>query len=64
MRGSSVVRASGRRRVKKSVEACRYVLEMGEGCREDVDEDSDEMEDERGLRPSGPEGMMVGASLG
>lgn len=38
MSGSSVVRASGRRRVRKRVDAWRYVFEIWEGWREEVDE--------------------------
>lgn len=54
MRGVSVVRASGRRRVRKSVEAWRYVLEMCDVWRAAVvEEESDEMDEERRLRAKG-----------
>lgn len=49
MSGSSVVSASGRRRVRKSVEAWRYVFEMWDDCLEEMDDDSEEMEEERML---------------
>lgn len=59
MRGRSVVRASGRRRVRKSVEAWRYVLEMCEDCFED--DDNDEMEVERMLCDMG---LLVAVAVG
>ena len=42
-----VERASGKRRVRKSVDDWRYVLEMAEGWRDEVEEDSEETEEAR-----------------
>ncbi len=47
MSGRRVDKASGSRRVRNSVDACRYVLEVfDEECRAEVEEESDEMDDE------------------
>jgi hypothetical protein len=46
MIGRSVLRASGSRRVKNKVEACRYVLDTGEG-RLDPEDDREEMDEAR-----------------
>ena len=47
IRGKTVDRASGRRRVKNSVEACRYVLDtwVDDGRADEID-DSEEMDAE------------------
>lgn len=46
--GRMVVRASGKRRVKKSVDDCRYVFETYDPeLRADEDEARDEMDEER-----------------
>jgi hypothetical protein len=67
MSGSSVVSASGRRRVRKSVEAWRYVLEMCEDCFVDLDDDREEMEEVRILCDRWPvidEAVGLGAPKG
>lgn len=45
IKGRSVVRASGRRRVKKRVEAWRYVLDICEGWRDAVDDERDDIDE-------------------
>lgn len=54
IKGTRVVRASGSRRVRKRVEAWRYVLEMCEGCRADVDDDREDIDEARmlGAKPT------------
>lgn len=49
-----MVKASGRRRVRKRVEAWRYVLEICEGCRDDVDDDREDIDEARilGVKPT------------
>lgn len=62
--GSSVLKASGRRRVKNNVEACRYVLEMWDVWRDAVVEDeSDEMDEESNERAKGSELATVAVGL-
>lgn len=53
MIGRTVLRASGKRRVKNRVDACRYVLEMWDDWRGVVVPDIDEMEEERREREKG-----------
>lgn len=62
MIGNSVLRASGRRRVRNSVEACRYVLEMWDDCLGVVVPDIEDMEEESRERAngSGLAAVMVG----
>jgi hypothetical protein len=67
MSGRRVVRASGRRRVRKSVDDWRYVFEIWEGCLEAVVEaDREEMEEARRLweKVSDVEGEMAGLRAG
>jgi hypothetical protein len=45
MTGSIVESDSGRRRVRKSVEACLYILEICEEVWRDVDEEREDMEE-------------------
>lgn len=61
IRGCMVDKASGSRRVRKSCEDCRYVLDICDGeWREGVD-DSDDIDDESicELKPSDPMGLNV-----
>lgn len=67
MSGRRVVRASGSRRVRKSVDDWRYVFEIWEGCLEAVVEaESEEMEEARRLweKVSDVEGEMAGLRAG
>lgn len=45
--GRIVVRASGSRRVRNNVEACRYVLDMCEDCFAELGDESDDIEEAR-----------------
>lgn len=58
--GRSVLRASGSRRVRNSVEACRYVLDTGE-WRLDPDDEREEIEEAR--RPFPKDSLLDIAGL-
>ena len=64
IRGRRVERASGRRRVRKRVDAWRYVLEIWEGWRDAVVEPSEEeMDEERRLWEKVWEELIVAVGL-